>query len=105
MTSSRQTYDDGRSRRSRGWRSSSGSSFKTPRFVMANSEEEVERFCQSNHVGRDKMTWLQTVDQLRVYPDTQRMRVQRTGTWWMMNPDDLSEIEEELKFRKEYIDS
>lgn len=105
MTSSRQTYDDGTSRRSRGWRSSSGGGYKCPRFVMASKEEEIEQFCKSNHVARDKVTWLQTVDQIRNLPDTQRMRVQRTGMWWTMDPDELSEIEEELRFRKEYIDS
>lgn len=78
---------------------------KSIRFVMAGNEEEVIWFCNQQRVDRDSIIWLQTADQLKGYSREARLRIQRTGSWYLGNKDDLEEIEAEIEFRRDQVES
>lgn len=101
MTGRNQVRDDGSARTSKGYRSSGIT--RTPRYVLARTEEEVGSWCNVCHVDRDKIIWLQDASQIKDLPEDFKFRLQRTGTWYLADKDVLADIEVELAYRKEHI--
>lgn len=96
--SRRDIHNDGTVRRI----SRSAGVTKTPKWVFAGSEQEMQEFARVRKVDIRTLHYVESAEQIRrELPYGTRFELVRTGTWYLR--PDVEDIEHELNMRREDI--
>lgn len=78
---------------------------KHPTWVLARTYDEVKRYAAEYNKPVKALKFVDGAHRIRQeIPEGTKFRLVRTGTWFLIDPNELKEIEFELKMRKEWME-
>lgn len=81
----------------------SGGITRRPKYVLAGSYAEVQRYSNAHRVPIGLLHFIDGPECIRKLPQGTRFELIRTGGWSMIDREKLAEIEFELRMRREWI--